>query len=245
MIPAVTVCSRPKGEPIASTQSPTLSLSESPIFAIGSVLLDSIFTTARSVCRSMPTIFASVSVESQSFTRILFARRTTCAFVRIKPAELTMTPEPVPSRPYISLSYTLMCATQGSTSRATFANVADNASGVPGVLLIVSRLSSFALTISLTIVPTAAPTDRQQIAARIRIRRRCCEPECSSRLLVTNSLFVYIATPSEGTAHTVQVVVVRPILPKYNRGQVCVEVRGFQVSAGITVLWTVRIRSEE
>src|SRR5215471_18432229 len=229
MIPAVTVCSRPKGEPMANTRSPTLSLSESPILAIGSVLLESILTTARSVCRSIPTIFASVSLESQSFTRILFARRTTCAFVRIKPAELTMTPEPVPSRPYISLSYTLMWATQGSTSRATFAKVADNASGVAGVLLIVRRLSSFARTISLTIVPTAAPTDRQQIAARIRSKRRCCEPRCSSRLLVPNSLFVYIATPSEGTARTVQVVVVRPIQRKYNRGPVLVEVRGYGV----------------
>src|SRR5215813_12843723 len=150
----------------------------------------------------------------------------------MKPAELTMTPEPVPSRPYISLSYTLMCATQGSTSRATLANVADSASGVPALLLIVRRLSSFARTISLTIVPTAAPTDRQQIAARIRIKRRCCEPECSSRLLVPNSLFVYIATPSAGTgtSRTIQVVVVRAILPKYSRGQVCVEVRGLRES---------------
>ena len=35
MMPAVTVCCRPNGEPIASTQSPTLTLSESPSTAEG------------------------------------------------------------------------------------------------------------------------------------------------------------------------------------------------------------------
>ena len=35
MMPAVTVCCRPKGEPMASTQSPTFILSESPSVAAG------------------------------------------------------------------------------------------------------------------------------------------------------------------------------------------------------------------
>ena len=35
MMPAVTVCWSPKGEPMASTQSPTLTLSESPSTAEG------------------------------------------------------------------------------------------------------------------------------------------------------------------------------------------------------------------
>jgi hypothetical protein len=35
MMPAVTVCCRPNGEPMASTQSPTLTLSESPSVADG------------------------------------------------------------------------------------------------------------------------------------------------------------------------------------------------------------------
>jgi len=65
-----------------------------------------------------------------------------------------------------------MGATQGSTSRATRAKVADNASGVAVVLLIVKRLSSErARAISWTIAPTAIPIDRQLIAISVMINR--------------------------------------------------------------------------
>jgi len=63
-----------------------------------------------------------------------------------------------------------MWATQGSTSRATRAKTADNASGVIGVLLIASRLSSaLARVVLLTITPITIPIDRQLIAASVRI----------------------------------------------------------------------------
>ena len=52
-MPAVTVLSRPNGEPIASTHSPTRSLLGSPIFSDGRSLL-SIFTSATSVRWSEP-----------------------------------------------------------------------------------------------------------------------------------------------------------------------------------------------
>ena len=55
MMPAVTVCARANGLPMASTQSPTCgSSSELPIFTVGSGVLVSILITARSVALSTP-----------------------------------------------------------------------------------------------------------------------------------------------------------------------------------------------
>ena len=56
-MPAVTVFSRPNGEPIAITHSPTFSLLTSPIFTAGRPVA-SIFTTATSVRLSAPMILA-------------------------------------------------------------------------------------------------------------------------------------------------------------------------------------------
>ena len=79
-MPAVTVFSRPKGEPMATTHSPTFSLSLSPIFTNGSPLASSL-TTATSVRRSAPTMRALNSRLSVSVTITSSAPSTTCALV--------------------------------------------------------------------------------------------------------------------------------------------------------------------
>ena len=65
-MPAVTVPPRPNGLPIASTQSPTRGLSESPNWTAGSGLSVLTFSSAMSVLASRPTTFAfSVRVVVQ------------------------------------------------------------------------------------------------------------------------------------------------------------------------------------
>jgi hypothetical protein len=76
-IPAVTVLLSPNGLPMATTQSPTSSASESPSFATGSGSLLSIFSTARSVFGSRPRTLAGSSRPSLSATVISFACSTT------------------------------------------------------------------------------------------------------------------------------------------------------------------------
>ena len=58
IIPDVTEVSKPKGLPIARTNSPTLTEEESPSSA-GVKLSASILIIAKSVCSSVPTIVAS------------------------------------------------------------------------------------------------------------------------------------------------------------------------------------------
>ena len=82
MMPAVTVFSRPKGEPIAATHSPTLAFEGSPIRTVGRFLA-SIFTSATSVRRSTPITFAWNSRLSVSLTVTSVASSTTCALVRM------------------------------------------------------------------------------------------------------------------------------------------------------------------
>ena len=66
-MPAVTVLSRPKGEPMASTHSPTRSLLGSPIGSTGR-LVASIFSKATSVFLSEPMSLALNSRLSVSVT---------------------------------------------------------------------------------------------------------------------------------------------------------------------------------
>jgi hypothetical protein len=54
IIPAVTVPPRPKGFPMATTQSPTRDLSEFPNFTASKGTSDSTFNTAKSVFWSRP-----------------------------------------------------------------------------------------------------------------------------------------------------------------------------------------------
>jgi hypothetical protein len=67
-IPAVIVLSKPNGEPIAATHSPTFKSAELPRVTVGRPVA-STFSNATSVRRSAPTTFALNS-------RLSFARRT-------------------------------------------------------------------------------------------------------------------------------------------------------------------------
>ena len=80
-IPAVTVLSRPNGEPIAITHSPTFSFETSPIRTVGRPLA-SILTRATSERLSAPIVFALNSRLSASVTITSSAPSTTWALVR-------------------------------------------------------------------------------------------------------------------------------------------------------------------
>ncbi len=92
-MPWVTDCDSPTGLPIASTTSPMRSWSERPKIATGSGAR-SIFSTAKSVSGSRPTILASATRPSASCTRIESALAMTWLFVTMWPASSTITPEP-------------------------------------------------------------------------------------------------------------------------------------------------------
>ena len=94
-MPAVTVFSKPNGEPIAITHSPTLRRFTSPIFTAGKPVA-SILITATSVRLSEPMILALNSRLSVKVTKTSSAPSTTCALVITKPSVLKMKPEPTP-----------------------------------------------------------------------------------------------------------------------------------------------------
>ena len=81
-MPAVTVFSKPNGEPIATTHSPTLSLFGSPKRTAGRPVA-SILITAMSVRRSAPITLALNSRLSVKRTLISSAPSMTCALVRM------------------------------------------------------------------------------------------------------------------------------------------------------------------
>jgi len=76
-IPAVTVCSSPKGLPMATTHVPTFRSSELPILRGTKSEDSSILIRAKSVLGSRPTIFASNSFSLASLTLIWSAFSTT------------------------------------------------------------------------------------------------------------------------------------------------------------------------
>ena len=118
-MPLVTVASRPKGEPTATTSSPTPSASESPIEAGVRPLTPSALMTARSVTGSVPTTVASAVVPSSKLTDSSppsAATSTTWLLVRISPSSLRITPEPEPEP---EDPVTLILTTEGSTTWAT------------------------------------------------------------------------------------------------------------------------------
>ena len=97
MMPLVTVWPTPNGLPMASTTSPTSSLSLSANCRNGKSLPPfSIFSTARSVRSSWATMRASNSRLSDSATRICVSvpPLTTCVLVTMTPSALMITPEP-------------------------------------------------------------------------------------------------------------------------------------------------------
>jgi hypothetical protein len=94
-MPAVTVFSKPKGEPMASTQSPGCSALLLPSLTVGRPCA-SILSTAMSVLVSRPSTLALYSRRSVSLTVTVLAPLTTCALVMIRPSGLMMKPEPRP-----------------------------------------------------------------------------------------------------------------------------------------------------
>ena len=68
-MPLVTVLDRPRGDPIATTDSPTLTLDESPTVTIGR-FPRLILRTARSYAMSRPTICAETVSPLRSSTVI-------------------------------------------------------------------------------------------------------------------------------------------------------------------------------
>src|SRR5262249_52502836 len=166
-MPRVTVPARPSGEPIASTESPTVSVSESPRVA-ATRPGRSTLSTARSVFGSRPTIFAGTDDWSAKITRMLpllpAAADTTWLLVTMCPLPSTTTPDPVPDR---SLDRISMDTTAGSTRLATSATEPGERCTFGVTLVSVasgeSRLSTpdrFASTYPVTppAVPTSNPT---------------------------------------------------------------------------------------
>ncbi len=82
--------------PIATTSSPTWSLSELPSFADGSPVA-STFNTARSLSVERPSTFADLLVPSVNVTWISpFAPSTTWLFVTMMPSDEMTNPVPAP-----------------------------------------------------------------------------------------------------------------------------------------------------
>src|SRR5271169_2836648 len=94
MMPDVTVPPRPKGLPIASTQSPTFALAESPQDAAGSGAFGSTFKSARSLTGSRPITSACKVVSSDKVTVICSALAITWLFVTMSPEGSMTNPEP-------------------------------------------------------------------------------------------------------------------------------------------------------
>src|SRR5438270_2022958 len=98
-MPLVTVASSPKGDPIATTFSPTWMSSDVPILAGCRPLTPWALITARSVTGSVPTMVAFLAVPSLKSTVIRPpwpATDATWLLVRISPSELITMPEPDP-----------------------------------------------------------------------------------------------------------------------------------------------------
>src|SRR5260370_1259234 len=93
-MPAVTVPPRPNGSPIASTQSPTRALFESPQPMTGSGCLAFTLSSAKSVTASRPTTSAGRLVSSGSVTVMLSASAMTWLLVTTSPVGSMMKPEP-------------------------------------------------------------------------------------------------------------------------------------------------------
>src|SRR5262249_5284188 len=90
----VTEPPRPKGLPIASTQSPTFVLFESPHIAAGSGAFGSTLRSAKSVTASRPITSACNVVSSDSVTAICSALAITWLLVTISPDGSITKPDP-------------------------------------------------------------------------------------------------------------------------------------------------------
>ena len=84
MIPEVTVWSKPNGEPIARTQSPTRAFELLPFWS-GRYCVVSTLITATSDPLSVPTTLATASSPSENWTLIWSAPSTTWLLVTMWP----------------------------------------------------------------------------------------------------------------------------------------------------------------
>lgn len=115
-MPLVTVPVRRSGEPMATTWSPTLRLSELPNLAALRPLAPSSLIRARSLSGSVPTTFALYFLPSLIVTWTSVAPLTTWLLVTISPSEVTTMPEPVPWPAAVVVS---IRTTEGLTCSAT------------------------------------------------------------------------------------------------------------------------------
>ena len=97
--PAVTVCSKPSGLPMAIASCPGLMVFESCSSSDGAEKCPSVRITAISVSGSSPTMRAAARWPSGNETSIALAPLTTWLLVKINPSDATTKPEPVPPRP--------------------------------------------------------------------------------------------------------------------------------------------------
>ena len=147
-MPAVTLLSNPKGEPIANTHSPTLSLLGSPWMTLGRSVA-SILRRAISVLLSAPITRARNSRLSVSFTVISSADSMTCALVRMYPSVLTINPDPSDldsnSRGAVLGGMCLRKSSKNGSSSGMF--------GIPGKVLLVAVLCVWTVLILTTEEP--------------------------------------------------------------------------------------------
>ena len=127
-MPLVTVASRPNGDPMATTFSPTSIWVDRPMVAGWRPEAPWALITARSVSGSVPTMVAFLVVPSLKLTEIWPpwpATEATWLLVRISPSELITMPDPEPC----SWAFcTLILTTEGSTDLATAST--ESAAGV-------------------------------------------------------------------------------------------------------------------
>src|SRR5450756_2624329 len=133
-IPALTEPSRPSGEPMASTVSPTCTVEVEPRVAGVRPLTSLARMIARSVAGSRPTMLASAVLPLANLTVIPpapaeAAASTTWLLVRMVPSERRMTPDP--SSPPLDV-VTVTETTLGWTAAATCASGSAGALDVPG-----------------------------------------------------------------------------------------------------------------
>lgn len=116
MMPLVTVPVRPSGEPIATTSSPILTLSELPRLAALSPEASLSLISARSFLLSVPTTSASYVFPSFVVTLTDEAPEITWLFVMISPSPVMITPEPVAwPEPDCALISTMLGLTASAT----------------------------------------------------------------------------------------------------------------------------------
>ena len=126
--PAVTLFSKPNGEPIANTHSPGRSFFGSPRRTEGNPLA-SMRSTATSVASSRPISLALNSRRSVSLTVISSASLTTWALVRTTPSAATMKPDPSPPGWRIEGPSSPLSCDEGGPPRGS---CPPGAPGIPG-----------------------------------------------------------------------------------------------------------------